>query len=124
MAAPPAIVCAGTLLALPLGLSGCGVPSGPELDRRIVEALRSLAPGFGRLGRLAASAGMTEAQALAKLRADASELHLYALTFNRFLLRSFVAERVEGDLRDGHTRYVAGWLLAETEVAIAVLLGT
>jgi len=109
--------------AFPLALHGCGVPAGEELDRRIVAALRSAVGGAEASGQLARAANMSEREALQLLRGDSSAYRLYALTSNRHLTRRFIDERRARDLRDGRSRYLDGWLLADVEVAVAVVLG-
>jgi hypothetical protein len=113
----------GLTAMLPLALQGCSVPDEEQLNRRLIESLRALVgdrPGAGYVSR---SVDMTQQEALRKLRADLSERRLVAATSNRFLLRRFVDGRREADFSDGRARYVEGWLLSDTEIAIAVLLG-
>lgn len=102
-------------------LSGCGAPSDPELGRRLVASLRSLlagaAPGF-ELGGAAPSRDA----ALATLCGDLSAFRLRALTWSDALLRRHVDDLRRADLADGRTRLVDGWILAESEIAIAALL--
>jgi hypothetical protein len=121
--AAPALGCIGIATLAPAALLGCGVPTGRELDQRIVAALRSVVAGSAGSRALSRVVGMTEGEALQMLRGDLSDLRLYALTSNRYSMRRFIAERRSRDLREGRSRYVDGWLLADTEVAIAVVLG-
>jgi hypothetical protein len=121
--AAPAIGCVGLAAVFPLALQGCGAPAGRDLDQRITGALRQVVAENIASGQLSRSLKMTKAEALQLLRGDLTALRLYALTSNRFCTRRFIADRRAQDLRAGRIRYVDGWLLAESEVAIAVVLG-
>ena len=113
----------GLAVAVPLGSFGCAVPAEAELNRRLIASLRALVGDRAGEGSVSGSIEMEASDALALLRAGRSERRLVALTWNRRFMRAFVDDLREEDFRAGRTRYVDGWLMAETEVAIAVLLG-
>ena len=121
--AAPAIGCVGLAAVFPLALPGCGAPAAQDLDQRIAGALRQLVGENAASGQLSLSVDMTEAEALQLLRDDLTALRLYALTSNRLCTRRFIADRRDRDFRAGRVRFVDGWLMAESEVAIAVALG-
>ena len=121
-AALPAVASISIAASLPLILAGCGLPPEAERSRRFVASLRSALAGAAPGGALAPPP-MDAVAALATLRGDLSPLRFYALSWNETLLRRFLAGRRERDLRAGRTRFVDGWLLAESEIAIAALLG-
>lgn len=60
--------------------------------------------------------------AIRALHRDVSARRLYAAASSSMLLRKFVVSRCDDDLRAGRTRRIRGWWVAETEVAIAVLV--
>lgn len=105
------------------GLAGCAAPTEAELAGRLSASLRSLLAGAAPAGPFAAVA-MDRAQAVATLRGDLSPRSLQALTWSDALLRRYLAGRRRRDLRGGRTRFVDGWLVAESEVAVARLLGS
>jgi len=121
--AVPALGGIGLAAAFPLVLPGCGLPTGEELDRRMAAALHAAFGDAGAAGRLSRSADMSESEALQLLCRDVPAYRLVAITSNRHFTRSFVGERRTRDLREGRSRYVDGWLLADVEVAVAVVLG-
>lgn len=113
----------GLAAASPLSLGGCGVPDDAELNRRIVASLRGCIGDAHGAGTLSARSGLDAEAALALLRAGEPAGKLYALTWNHRLMRSYVGGRRERDFAAGRTRFVDGWLLSETELAAAVLVG-
>jgi len=121
--AVPALGGIALAAASPFALQGCSVPTGEALDRRIAAALRSAFGVAGAAGQLSRSADMSESEALQLLRGELSAYQLYAITSNGRLTRRFVGQRRARDLRGGRSRYVDGWLLADVEVAVAVVLG-
>jgi hypothetical protein len=113
----------GLASSLPLALQGCSLPDEEALNQRIIRSLRSLMGDRDASGKLATESGMDVEDALRTLRADTSRSRLFAFTSNDFLMRTFVEARRNQDLRQRRTRFVDGWLLTQTEIAIAVLLG-
>ena len=113
----------GLAISSPFPLLGCGVPGEAELNRQIVASLRDCIGDARGAGTLSAHANLDADAALALLRADESAGKLYALTWNHRLMRSYVAGRREQDFAAGRTRFVDGWLVTETELATAVLVG-
>ena len=101
-------------------LSACA-PSNAELDARLAEGVARLAGDGVAPSAIASAAPLPRAQALARLRGDASPRLLWAATASGFALRTFLARRREGDLREGRLRWVNGWLLTEVEIAAANL---
>ena len=55
-------------------------------------------------------------------RRDVSSRSLYAVTSNGLLLSEFIEARCSADLASGRTRRIHGWWIAETELAVAVLV--
>jgi hypothetical protein len=112
----------GSLAATAPFLAGCGVPAEEALAGRFVAALRSALAGAVPAGAFA-SVGMGRDEALENLRGDLSPRRFQALAWNDALLRRYLAGRRRRDLESGRTRTVDGWIVAESELAIAALLG-
>lgn len=89
-----------------------------ELAAKIRELLGI---GSGAATTLAA-AGMDRETARDLLVGGRSAQEMQAILASRDTLRDHVAERTRSDLAAGRVRYASGWLLAESEVALAALL--
>ena len=92
-----------------------------ELDRRLLGAARSHigpSPGGARIARLS---GWQAPRALTHLRNDLGAAEGLWVSSSAWLFRRFVAQRRERDLAAGRLQHIAGWLLTETEIAVAVI---
>jgi hypothetical protein len=105
-------------------IAGCAPPDDAALASRLRAGLREA--GYDpRAAKLLATAGeMSVSVALRALRRDVSDRRLYATAHSALLLRRFIEARCDGDLRAGRMRRVRGWWVAETELAVAVLVAT
>lgn len=101
-------------------LAACGF-SEESIDARLAEALSRLSGGSLAPSAVATAAPVPRAEALSRLRGDASPTLLWAATTNGAALRAFLAGGQREDLREGRVRWVHGWLLTETEIAAANL---
>lgn len=103
-------------------LGSCAPPDDAALEIRLRASLREIAfdPRGAKL--LAAAGKMSSEVALRTLRREVSDSRLYATASNALLLRRFIESRCDDDLKTGRTRRVRGWWVAETEVAVAVLV--
>ena len=122
-AAGPTIGFLGLASGLSLALQGCGTSEETRPDLHLIQALRELVGNADRPGRLAGVANTTPEAALSTLRGDLARDALDAIAADATLLRTHVARLRDADLAAGRLRYADGWLLADTEIAIAVLLG-
>ena len=104
-------------------LQGCGASEEARPDPPLIQALRALVGDAGSPGRLAGVANTSPEAALRTLRGDLAQDALNAITVDGARLRAHVEQLREADLAAGRLRYADGWLLADTEIAIAVLLG-
>ncbi len=95
------------------------------LALRVANALRELVGqgGTGGLGSAARKAGLTPDQALGKLMSRGSHAAFLMNLSDHGLLRSYLDERQRDDFAAGRVDYLDGWLLSETEICIAALLG-
>jgi len=103
-------------------LTGCGAPEDADVEIRLRAALREIAYDGEGAKLLAGAGGMSTEIAFRTLRRDVSARRLYATAASPLLLREFVESQCGDDLRAGRTRRVQGWWVAETEVAVAVLV--
>jgi hypothetical protein len=93
------------------------------LDRRLTAALRRAVPGSDAGLADAAGRDWARSDALDRLVGDVSPLALELALADDASLRTWLGERERKDFRAGRTREWDGWILSETEVAVAVLLG-
>ena len=103
----------------PLG-AGCAL-SDAEFEERLTAGLVELSGTRVAPAAIASAAPTSKAQALAKLRGEASLTVLRAATSSGVALRAWLARSRDADLREGRVRWVNGWLLTETEIAAAAL---
>ncbi len=123
LAAGPTIGLLGLASGLSLALQGCGASEEARPDPQLLQTLRELVGDADRPGRLAGVANTTPEAALSTLRGDLARDALEAIAADAPLLRAPAARLRAADLAAGRRRYADGWLLAATEIAIAVLLG-
>ena len=121
--AGPTIGLVGLAGGLSLALQGCGASEEARPDPQLIQALRALVGDADRPGRLAGVANTTPQAALRTLRGDLAQDGLDVIAADSALLRAHVERLRDADLAAGRLRYADGWLLADTEIAIAVLLG-
>ncbi len=109
--------------ALAMGLPALGACalSDAEVESRLAAGLSRLSANRLAPAAVSAAAPLSRADAVARLRGDASPTLLWAATSSGFALRAFLARRRKADLREGRLRWVHGWLLTETEIAAANL---
>jgi hypothetical protein len=93
------------------------------IDRRLTAALREVTTGSG--SDLPGSAGTdwSRRRAVSRIAGDASHLELEAVLADEHALRNHLEQLQQQDFRTGLTQLHDGWLLSETEIAVAVLLG-
>lgn len=124
------LIVAGRMIGL-LGLSGwlslalqaCGASEEARPNPQLIQALRLLIGDPDNPGRLVGFTQMTPRVALRTLRGDLAPERLNAIAIEGALLAAHVERLRAADLAAGRLRYAEGWLLADTEIAIAVLLG-
>jgi hypothetical protein len=123
LAVGPTLGLLGLAGGLAAALQGCGISEEARPDPHLVQALRELVGDADRPGRLAGVANTTPQAALRTLRGDLTQDGLDVIAADSALLRAHVERLRDADLAAGRLRYADGWLLADTEIAIAVLLG-
>lgn len=106
----------GLVAALPG--AGCG---SDRSERRVVAHLRQRFGDAAGVESVATTVAWSREQALQVLRGELSDGQWAEVAGDPVALDALVAERRAGDLTGGRTRYVNGWLLAETEIAVSVL---
>ncbi len=121
--AGPTIGFLGLAAGLATALQGCGASEEAPADPQLIQALRALVGDADSPGRLSGVANTTQKAALHRLRGDLAQDGLDAIASDGALLRAHLGRLRDADLAAGRLRYADGWLLADTEIAIAVLLG-
>ncbi len=121
--AGPTIGFLGLASGLPLALQGCGASEEARPDPPLIQALRRLIGDVGSQGRLARVANTTPEAALNTLRGDLAQDALELIAADASQLRAHLERLRAADLAAGRLRYADGWLVADTEIAIAALLG-
>jgi hypothetical protein len=101
-------------------LTGCSLAD-EQIDARLAAAVTRLSGDTLAPTAVAAAAPLPRAEAIARLRGEASPALLWAATSSGVALRAFLARSRQADLREGRIRWVKGWLLTETEIAAANL---
>jgi hypothetical protein len=114
---------AGALALSTVGALAACRPAGRD-DRRVIEALRVLLGGAGTVPQLSpeASSIATSRVALDTLWAGASPPEIEALLESPGALRAFLQERRLADFGAERVATLDGWILAESELALVVLL--
>ncbi len=85
------------------------------------ELARALTPLTAKSPAPPGELGLARDEAVGTLVEGLSRNAVRRLLGDRSALRAHVAARIDADLRSGRTRYVDGWLMADTELAVARL---
>jgi hypothetical protein len=117
-----AALAAVAFLAAPLTLCR-RVPGHAEwIDRKLEVALRALVGADVAAAAMLASPDWTRSRAALHLVGGASQLQILSLFSRPSALRAHLADLQRRDFQEGRTMVRKGWVLSETEIAVAVLL--
>jgi hypothetical protein len=109
------------LTVTPFALTTCSADEPAPVNQRLHDAIQAWLGEEPGAARIAEVSGMRADAALASLRGQASDREILDAIATEAELRKFVNLQRVSDLRSGRTRLVAGWRLADTEIAAAVL---
>jgi hypothetical protein len=99
------------------------VPGHAEwIDRKLESALRALVGAEAAAAARLASPDWTRSRAALHLFDGASQLQILSLLSRPSALRAHLDERQRRDFQGGRTMVREGWILSETEIAVAVLV--
>lgn len=90
---------------------------------RLVEALRALLGPGQSVPAAGIETKMTARDAIEDLSRDLSPAEFDAVLASTKTLREHLAARRQADFEAGRVVYLDGWLLAESELSVAALLG-
>jgi hypothetical protein len=113
----------GLVALLPLRILDRLPGYGAWLERRVSRALRALVAGQGAAAPPASVLGWSRDGALERLVEGRSPLQIARAFADEESMRAFLAERRDEDFRTGRVEFLEGWLLSESEISVAVLLG-